>query len=246
MAPRVPVELAAGAAANFGVRHLRLLHGAKLPLVGDCCSPQGYRDMFSEKGAQAQARRYRKQGLDAVSSRIVESAAGPELAGATVLEVGGGIGAIQLELLKRGAARATSVELTPTYEATAAELLREAGFEDRVERKLMDFAEAGADVAPADVVVLNRVVCCYPDMPRLTGAAAEHAQRLLVLSFPKRRLWTRGLFAAANAGMWLFRRQFRIFVHPPERIRAIAEAHGLRAVAETTGVLWQVLALARP
>ena len=213
--------------------------------MGDCCTPEGYRRLFSEKGAQAQARRYRKNGLDPVSSRVVEIAAGRGLDGASVLEVGGGIGAIQLELLKRGAAQATSVELTPTYEGTAAELLQETGFADRVERKVMDFAEQGAEVGAADVVVLNRVLCCYPDMPKLAGAAADHATRLLVLSFPKRRAWTRGLIAAANAGMWLTRRQFRIFVHPPEQIRATAEARGLRPISEQTGVFWQVLALAR-
>src|SRR5207247_1658949 len=92
------------------------------------------------------------------------------------LEVGGGIGAIQLELLKAGAARAVSVELTPTYEDIARQLLDEAGLADRVERKVMDFAQAAAQVDSADVVVLNRVICCYPDMPRLAAAAADPAQ----------------------------------------------------------------------
>ena len=87
--------------------------------------------------------------------------------GKSLLEVGGGIGAIQIELLKAGIARAINVELTPTYEKAADQLVREAGVADRVERKVTDFAEAVPDVEVADFVVMNRVLCCYPDMPKL-------------------------------------------------------------------------------
>src|SRR2546421_9976153 len=104
--------------------------------------------------------------------------------GRTVLEVGGGIGAVQIELLKAGAARAVSIELTPTYEDVAARLLSDAGLTDRVERKVTDFAQAASQVEGADVVIMNRVMCCYPDMPRLAGAAPDDAARLVVLSYP--------------------------------------------------------------
>src|SRR5205809_3530097 len=95
--------------------------------VTACCSPKGYRWVFSERSARAEARRYRRKGLDGTSRRIVDFLKGQGLEGRTVLEVGGGIGAIQIELLKAGASRALSVELTPTYEEAAGALLREAG-----------------------------------------------------------------------------------------------------------------------
>ncbi|TME22351.1 MAG: SAM-dependent methyltransferase, partial [Chloroflexi bacterium] len=139
--------------------------------MGDCCSPKGYRWVFSERSARAEARKYRRRGLDGTSRRIVDFLKAQGVDGQTVLEVGGGIGAIQIELLKAGAARAVSVELTPTYEDVAAGLLDEAGLTDRVERKVMDFARAASQVDGADVVIMNRVICCYPDMPRLAGAA---------------------------------------------------------------------------
>jgi len=68
-------------------------------------------------------------------------------------KVGGGIGAVEIELLRAGVTRAVNVELTPTYETAAGELLVESGLGDRVERLVMDFAEAGVEVQPADVVV---------------------------------------------------------------------------------------------
>src|SRR5436189_5668650 len=96
---------------------LEFVRGKRLSM-SNCCSPKGYRWVFSERSARAEAKRYRRKGLDATSRRIVDYLKAQGVAGRTVLEVGGGIGAIQLELLKAGAARAVSVELTPTYEDT--------------------------------------------------------------------------------------------------------------------------------
>ena len=201
--------------------------------------------MFSEKNAYAEAKAYRRKGLDANSSRIVELLRDRGLAGKTVLEVGGGIGAIQIELLKAGAAKAVDVELTPTYEAAASELIREAGFDDRVERRVMDFAEDGRQVDPADIVVMNRVICCYPDMAKLAGMAADHARKVLVMTFPRETWWIRLAVSSANLMFRVMRREFQIFVHPPSRIVATGEQHGLRKIADRPGFFWQMVALER-
>jgi 2-polyprenyl-3-methyl-5-hydroxy-6-metoxy-1,4-benzoquinol methylase len=193
-----------------------------------------------------EANRYRRKGLDATSRRIVELAKAQGVKGRTVLEVGGGVGAVQIELLKAGASRATNVELIPTYEEVAAELLGEAGLADRVERKVMDFAHANGQVEGADIVIMNRVICCYPDAPRLAAAAADHARGLLVMSFPRGSWWMRLGLGIANFMLWATRREFHIFVHPPARIFATTEQHGLAPVLDQRGVLWTVAALRRP
>ena len=213
--------------------------------MSGCCTPKGYGQIFSERGARAQARSYRRNGLDGTSRRIVELLKEQGVDGLTLLEIGGGIGAIQIELLKAGLARAVSVELTPSYEVSAAELLREAGLEDRVERKVMDFVDAGSDVAQADIVIMNRVICCYPDLPRLAGAAADHARGLLVMSFPKERWWSRALVWMANVGMGIARREFRLFLHPTSQILATGERHGLKLSVDRVGTLWEIAAMKR-
>ena len=213
--------------------------------MSDCCTPKGYRWIFSERSARAEAKRYRRKGLDATSRRIFDFVKRQGVEGRTVLEVGGGIGAIQIELLKAGAARALSVELTPTYEEEATALLREAGLEERVERRVMDFAAAGAAVEGADIVIMNRVICCYPDMPRLAGAGSDHAREMLVMSFPKRTWWTRIAMLLGNTILRATRREFQIFLHPPKSILATSEQHGLRTVLNESGVLWTVAALRR-
>jgi magnesium-protoporphyrin O-methyltransferase len=213
--------------------------------VPDCCSPKGYRWIFSERSARAEARRYRRRGLDSTSRRIVEFLLSQGLEGRSVLEVGGGVGSIQIELLRAGASHATSVELTPTYEAAARALLVERGLESKVERRVLDFAEAGGTVEPADIVILNRVLCCYPDMPKLAAAAADHARQVMVLSFPRRSWWTRLGVELTNIVFWLTRREFHIFIHAPASIIATSQDHGLKPALNRPGAFWTVLAMQR-
>lgn len=213
--------------------------------MSDCCSPKGYRWMFSERSARSDAGRYRRKGVDATSRSIVEMLKAAGIGGRTVLEVGGGIGAVQLELLKAGAARTVSVELTPTYEEVAGDLIREAGVTDRVERRVMDFAENAGEVGPNDVVVMNRVVCCYPDMPKLVGAASMSAREMLVMSYPRRTWWSTLIVRAGNLVLRLTGREFQVFLHRPESILATSRQHGLEPFAARDGIFWTVAGLRR-
>jgi len=167
------------------------------------------------------------------------------LDGASVLEIGGGIGEIQLELLKRGAGRTINLELSPAYEHEAARLIREDRVEAQVDRRLHDIASDPAAVEPVDIVVLHRVVCCYPDYERLLTAAGDHARRLLVFSHPPRNVLSRTLVGAQNLGLRLLRREFRTFAHPPPAMLAVLEQHGLRRTFAHRGIPWQVAGLER-
>jgi 2-polyprenyl-3-methyl-5-hydroxy-6-metoxy-1,4-benzoquinol methylase len=191
------------------------------------------------------AKRYRKRGLDGTARRMVEFLERRGIEGASVLEVGGGVGEIQIELLKRGAARAVNLELSPAYDAEASLLLQEAGLQDRAERRLHDIAVDPQDVEPADVVVLHRVVCCYPDYERLLGAVAAHARRFVVFSYPPRNVMSRTWVAGANLVFRLLRREYRTFVHPPAAMLAVLEERGLRDAFTSRSLVWQVAGLER-
>jgi magnesium-protoporphyrin O-methyltransferase len=165
--------------------------------------------------------------------------------GATVLEVGGGVGEIQIELLKRGATGTVNLELSAAYEPEARALVDEAGLADRAERRLHDLAVEPDGVEPADAVVLHRVVCCYPDYERLLGAAAAHARRLLVFSYPRRNPVVRFFVAAQNFAFRVMRKEFRTFAHPPDAMLAVLRAHGLHTAYAHDGIVWQVTGLGR-
>ena len=170
---------------------------------------------------------------------------GQGLEGATVLEIGGGVGEMQVELLRRGAARATNLEVAGSYETQAGRLLAGAGLTDRVERRRLHIVEAPEQVAPADVVVLHRVVCCYDDYERLLSAAGSHARRALVFSHPPRNAVTRAYMTVQNAVLRLMGKDYRGFTHPPSEMIRVLRGQGLRTAYEHRGPVWHLVGLTR-
>jgi len=213
--------------------------------VAGCCDPRGCDDVFRAGFAGRVAKRYRRRGLDEAATRLVDFLAADGLAGATVLDIGGGVGEIGLELLRRGAGSVVTLELSTAYDEEAHRLARQAGVADRMHRQIVDIAASPSQVAPADLVVLHRVVCCYPDHERLLGAAADHCRRRLAFSHPPRTLTSRALLAAENALYAVRGREFRTFAHPPAEMLAVLSAHGLRPVMTRPDRVWHVQGLAR-
>ena len=213
--------------------------------VSSCCNPRGCDGFFTPRFARRAARRYRNKGLDKTARRMVEFLERRGIDGATVLEIGGGVGEIEIELLKRGVERAVNLELSPAYAEEAQELLREAGLEERAEWRLHDIAAHPDGIEPADIVVLHRVVCCYPDHEKLLGAAAGHAHSLLVFSYPPRNVVSRLLVAGQNLVFRLLGKEFRTFVHPPSEMLATLRERGFRRTFAHHALVWQVAGLER-
>ena len=213
--------------------------------MGGCCDPRGCDRIFGRRFSRGRAARYRRRGLDRTARTMVDLLAEAGIDGATVLEIGGGVGEIELELLERGAASATCLELSPAYDADAERLAAAKGMTGRVRRRILDLAAEPDAVEPADVVVLHRVVCCYPDYERLLSAAAGRTRRQLVFSHPPRNPVSRAVVATQNLVLRLSGSEFRTFTHPPEAMLAVLAEHGLAVRATGGGAVWKVAALAR-
>jgi 16S rRNA G966 N2-methylase RsmD len=213
--------------------------------MGDCCDPEGYQATFSDRFARRMARRYRRRGLNRTQKRLIGFLAERGVDGASILEIGGGVGEIQVELLRRGASSVTNLEISTSYEQEARDLLERSGMTGRVDRLFLDIATAPDQVDEADVVVLHRVVCCYPDYQRLLSAAGGHARRLLVYSHPPANPITRLVIGWDNLLRRVRRNDFRAFVHPPEAMVEVARQQGLALRYRHRGLSWDVVGLER-
>jgi SAM-dependent methyltransferase len=214
--------------------------------VSRCCRPDAYREVFDEKHARKDVRRYRRSGLPKDAAAGVAFLRRRGIRGLTVLEVGGGIGAALIELVRAGAARAVNVELSPAYEPVAAKLLRESGVEaSRVEFRTGDFVAEADSIEPVDAVIMNRVVCCYDDYDALLVAAADRARRYLVFTYPRDNAISRLIAGLENLGFRLSGKEFRSFVHPASAMLAVAERRGLRPAEERRAPIWLTAALER-
>lgn len=212
--------------------------------VLDCC-PEDYQFVFSRRFARRQSKRYRRRGLTPAAQGIVDFAASRGIKGATVLEIGGGVGHLQIELLRRGAAHVTNLEISENYEGEAKRLLTRTGLTAQVTRRFADIAVTPDEVEAADVVVLHRVVCCYRDFAKLLKAAARHTRKTLIYSHPAANLINRAEFGAENFYRWLTGNDFRAFVHPPDEMVRAAESENLTVAYHSQARDWDVVGLVR-
>jgi hypothetical protein len=213
--------------------------------MAECCYSGEYGQFFSEREAQRTARRFERRGLRGSARALADALVDAGVDGATLLEVGGGVGHIQVDLLRRGASGAVNVELSPSWEPAATGLLARTGLTGRVERRLGDFVAVAEELPEADAVVLHRALCCYPDWPALLGAALEKSKRLLAVTVPVDRPWTRAVVRAENGLLRLRRRSFRAFVHPPQRMIAAMAGAGFQVRHDRSGLVWRTIVAQR-
>lgn len=209
----------------------------KVSPMPDCCNQSGYQQLFSSSEAHRNLRAYDKKGLNEMAKRMVTYLEGRGLEGHHIVEVGGGIGAVHVELLKAGAASAINVELSGGYQEVAAQLLRREGLEGRVEQRIGDFTEM-AEGLSADDVVMNRVICCYPDMERLMKAALSSSRHFVAATFPRDRLLFRASLCFENLYHRIRGVDFRGYVHPPQAILETAQRAGFEVAFHERDFVW--------
>ena len=211
-----------------------------------CSHCVGAGEFFDSRMARSELKRYGKRGpRPTTRMMIAELVRDHGAQDADLLDIGGGIGAVQYELLAAGASRATSVDAAPAYVQTAREEAAKRGLGDRIEHIEGDFLDVAQDVAEADLVSLDRVVCCYPDADALVREAARKARSKMVLVAPKDGRWVRFLFLFPNAYLRLRHNPFRVHVHSHASLDRSAEESGLRPTGRTYRGLWSVLSYER-
>ena len=172
---------------------------------------------------------------------ILEAIRSLGLKNVNLLDIGGGIGAIHHELLKDVVQKATHVDASSAYLKEAkAETVRR-GHSERVHFVHADFTEIASELPKADIVTLDRVVCCYPDFRRLLTAAAEHSQRALALTYPRETWYLRIGLKIANFFQKLRNDPFRVFLHPVHEMDALLNAEGFQRVSIRRLFVWEVV-----
>ena len=195
--------------------------------------------------ARRQLERYRRKGPGRTTALLIEAVVADGVAGRTFLDIGGGVGAVQHELMERGAAGGTSADASPAYLAAARSEAVARGYADRVRYLEGDIVEMAAGIDPSDVVTLDRVVCCYPDMPAMLRAAAPLARRVLGMVIPRGTRLVRSGVALVNLFQRIRRHPFRVFVHDPGQIEAVLAGQGMSRRHVRDGFLWRVVVFGR-
>jgi hypothetical protein len=209
-----------------------------------CCKPD-YDAAFDARTARRQAMAYRREGATGTTRRLIDAIKEAGVEGSTALDVGGGVGVIGLELLAAGAASSTEVEASRPYIAVAEHEARRRGFGERTTFRHGDFVEIAGEIPAADVVTLDRVICCYRDWPAMVDRSVERARRLVGLVYPNDRWWTRIAMHIGNLTLRMMRQSFRGYIHPERAIDARIRGVGFEPRLHHRGWVWQTVVYER-
>lgn len=207
----------------------------------DACGCDDHFSIFDRATAEADLERYRRNGPDRTTRLLLDMIRARGVRGASVLDIGGGIGVVDHELLEDGAERAVLVDASaPALDAARDEGRRRSHL-DRLEIVNGDFVARASAIEPADIVTLDRVVCCYPDMLSLVRLSASRARALYGLVLPRDRALIRWGLRVMNVWFRIRGLTYRAFAHPNHRVDAIVEEAGLRPRSETRTFFWRVV-----
>ena len=211
-----------------------------------CCAHcRDARDFFGERAARRELKRYRRKGPVKTTAMLLRELRRGDVEGRTLLDVGGGVGALQHELLDDGVARVLNVDASTAYQEAVRREAGRRGTLDRIDFWNGDFTGIAPGLPEADLVTLDRVVCCYPDMPALVGEAAGRAREVVGLVLPRENWWVRAGVSALNLFQRLRRKAFRVYVHPTLAVQAEVERAGFVRDSLQKTFLWQVMTFRR-
>lgn len=210
-----------------------------------CCQCQGIEQQFSSKYVARELRRYRRRGPGKTTRMLLDALKGDHIRGKTLLDIGGGIGIIQHELLDAGVDRAIAVEASSAYLEVAEAEVRKRGYGDRVQFSHGNFVDRAPELPGADIVTLDRVICCYHDMPTLVTLSSARARHLYGLVYPRDTWLTKVAIRIMNFALWLRRKPFRVFVHASDAVDEVVRRSGLERRFHRKTPMWQVVVYER-
>jgi hypothetical protein len=210
-----------------------------------CWSCQDVETLFGKRMAERDLRRYRKSGPARTTRILLDALIAEGVEDATLLDIGGGVGPIPNTLLAAGARSVVAVEASTAYLRAARREAERLGHRERTTYHHGDFLDLTPKISPADVVTLDRAICCYDDMEGLVGASAERATRLYGVVYPRDVWWNRVGVSLLNLVLRLWGSSFRVFVHPSEAVERAIVAKGLEKRLHRETPVWQIVLYAR-
>ena len=195
---------------------------------------------FDAARAASDLAEYRADGPARTTRGLLAGIAAAGIRARTLLDIGGGIGTLSFELLDRGVTNATCVDMSPAFVDGGRKEAERRGVAPRISWRIADFVTVATELPPAELVTLDRVVCCYPEFDALLRNAADHATIGLAMSCPRDRWYVRLAFVAENLRRRLQGNAFRSFVHSTAKMDSLLRDAGFQRLSGSTTMMWRM------
>lgn len=209
------------------------------------CQCDGIEVIFSEKMAKRELKNYRKKGPSGLTKALITFFKDQGLEGHSLLDIGGGVGVIQHELVAAGAGPVTNVDGSSGYIAACREEAELRKYADRATYHHGDFVELADQVAQADIVTLDKVLCCYDDIDSLVKSSAAKAGQYYAVIYPQDKWWTQIIRAFGFLVSIIYRTTFQTFIHSTDHVDRLIRSSGLKPIHTEKKMFWQMVIYGR-
>ena len=205
-----------------------------------CNCYDSYHCLFDSKKAEEDLKNYKTDGPKKSSLPMLEMIKRQELDGLSLLDIGGGVGAVSFELMKNGIRETTYVDISKAYSEVMLREAEERNLKDKVTVYLGDFTELAEKINPVDIVTLDKVICCYPDYKELVSQSVSKAKKYYAYIIPRDIWWVK-------IGLWiddkfraLRKSKFKTYAHPVSEINTLIEKEGFNQIERTHKREWLI------
>jgi SAM-dependent methyltransferase len=205
-----------------------------------CCSSicDAAERQFSQKRAEKDLATYRAKGPGSTTRLLLAGLTNADALHGGLLDIGSGIGVLTFELLERRLTSAVGVDLSSAHVATASREASRRGRSACTRFIQGDFLDVAGQLPSADIVTLDRVVCCYPEHERLLSESLRHADRYFAFSYPKDAWYIRMWVGLENLGRRITRNRFRSFIHPLAAMENVIRQSGFKRGSSDSTWIW--------
>jgi len=207
------------------------------PMSNNCC---GAERLFNLKMAKKELKKYKKSGAGKSTRALNAAISATEFKDKTLLDIGGGIGAIQWHFLAHGGAKTTDMDYSDGYLEVAREYAIENDWDDQTTFCQGDFMEASGGIEKHDFVTLDKVVCCYPDYEGLLSKALSKTNHTIGLVYPLGGVVSRIVVFFAKWFLRLIGNPFHPYIHPVASVRQVVLDDGFETVHSSVSFPWHV------
>lgn len=198
-------------------------------------------DFFNDKTARKDLRRFIRRGPDKPTRLLIESIRNEGAENKSLMDIGGGIGAIQLELFQSGLSRSVNVDASHAYQAVSKTEAENRSLGQRTEYHYGDFTDLAGRLPESQIVTLDKVICCYPDADKLLDESLKKATEIYGLVFPRETILARLAFRLGNAWFKFRKSEFRTYLHPASKVESIVRSHGFSKRTYKQTFFWHVM-----
>ena len=188
-----------------------------------CCGADLF---FDKKTADKKYKSYLKKGASRVTAKIISQLKNQDIKGKSMIDIGGGVSALQWWFLENGGNRTIDIDASSGYLKQAKDHAKSKGWESSTNFLLGDCVDVYTQIEPADYITLDKVVCCYPNYKEIVESTCDKATQTVSLSYPMDGFIAMVIRKTGDILMSFRDNPFRPFIHSVKDIRTVFKQKG--------------------